>query len=200
MAISERIEKNIDFFAGKYRVRVKTRQGEIRQYFDDVEAARRSLKRIRKAHPPRIENGILQQPRKGTSHPRTGVVRAIRVDRRKPSNPHYLAFSVNWKDENGKNHVSSFQAGNVDTVTPADIKHAEQTAIAFREAYEYARHNNLKFKPEAFSAWRSLQCYPWSSTSDWRSTAAEQVRNNPDIVAPLTKAAIKAFLSGPTKA
>lgn len=199
MAISERLEKNIDFFAGKFRVRVKTKQGEIREYCETETEARRVLNRIRKKHPPRVAHGILQVPFRGTSHPRTGVVKQFRVDRRKPSHPKYLVFAVSWQDETGKNRMSSFQAGNVESITPAEIRHAEQTAIAFREAYEHARLNNLKFNPQAFSQWRSLQCYPWTSLSDWKSTAATQVKENPEIVDPLSKAAIKAFLSGPVQ-
>lgn len=199
MSISQRLEKNIDFFAGKFRVRVKTKQGEIREYCETAEEARKILKRIRKSHPPRIENGVLKVAHRGTSHPKTGVVKHLRIDRRKKGNPEYLAFSVSWQDESGRNRVTSFQAGNVANVEPSDVKHAERTAIAFRDAYEAARLNNKPFVPAAFAAWRTLQCYPWTSITEWKQTAAIQVEDNPEVIATLPKASVAAFLAGPIK-
>lgn len=197
MSANQRVAENIDLFHGKYRVRLKGPHGEIRRYFDDLAAAERELAKLRRRYPKRIQHGIQQVPSEGTSHPRVGVTRRLRIDRRKAAQPTYLVFSVNWKDADGRLRITGFQAGNSETVTAQEERHAEQTAVAFREAYEWARINNLKFRPEAFSCWRSVQCYPWRNPRDWSVSAKEVVSSHPDTADELSAAVLRAFLQGP---
>lgn len=93
---------------------------------------------------------------------RVGITRYQRVDRRKPGNPRYVTFGVNWVDENGKRKTKSFQAGRVEDITYADEVYAANTAEAFRLDYEWSRVLGYIFQPEKYDNWRKQPCFPFA--------------------------------------
>lgn len=78
-----RIDANLYFADGRYRVHVKHQGNQVLEYFRDEASARARLKAIRRDIPARIVNGILRQPLKCRSSIRTGVIRRVAFDKRR---------------------------------------------------------------------------------------------------------------------
>lgn len=155
-------ERNIDPFGRKFRLRMKTPDGEIRETFDNLDAAISRRVELRTIYPDTLAHRFRarRMPTKG-SHERVGVCRTVKTDRRKAGKSRYLVYAVNWIDTAGRKRVTSFQAGPESEVTAAEERHAELTAIAFREAYEYARMQGTAFDQKLFAEWRLARCYPF---------------------------------------
>lgn len=92
---------------------------------------------------------------------RVGVTCYTHVDKRKAGHPEYLRFGVNWTDATGKRRTKSFQAGPLETLTPADKLHAANTANAFRTEWEHCQSTGTLFDPARYADWRQQRLYPF---------------------------------------
>jgi hypothetical protein len=77
----------------------------------------------------------------------------------------FVAYTVSWVNALGENRVTSFQAGREDTLTPEQEAHAHQTALAFREDWEFCQDTGTPFDPLPYKAWRRVTCYPFTATA-----------------------------------
>jgi hypothetical protein len=127
--------------------------------FQSLTAARRWRNAIDRQHPSTVQCGLrtAPMPTKATGLP-VGVSRAEKADRRGADG--YVVFSVNWR-QSGSTRVKSFQAGPVGVLTAEEERRARESAIAFRACYEWCVLNKWVFRPEWFSAWRTLVCFPF---------------------------------------
>ena len=101
---------------------------------------------------------------KKTKEP-VGVTRYINNDLRSSALRKYLRYSVLWHDERGAVRNKSFQAGNVELLTPAEIRHAAQTAKAFRKNWEWCHSRGLRFDPSVYDGWKDKRLYPFRPPS-----------------------------------
>lgn len=112
--------------------------------------------------PTRATNGLRCRPMPGKrSGCPVGISAAIRSDRRKQGHPRYLAFSVAYRKPNGRVTNKVFQVGNIETITPADSRHAALTAQACRNEYAWCRAQKRPFDPRRYADWRNTAHYPF---------------------------------------
>lgn len=91
-----------------------------------------------------------------------GISASLRRDRRKMWEPRYLVFSVAYTNAQGKKTNKVFQAGNIESITPADHRHAALTAQACRDEWVWCRTHGQRFNPAKYGAWRTDKLYPFS--------------------------------------
>jgi hypothetical protein len=96
---------------------------------------------------------------------RVGIHRAIKHGRHRNADTWYVVFMINWIDDQGRTRNKTFYAGNVDTLTDADERHAYQTALAFREHWEHCQDTHTPFDPTKYKRWHQVTCYPFVATS-----------------------------------
>lgn len=170
-------QRNIDFFSGRFRLRIKPPgHDEIRESFDTLKAAVARRNELRLQFPDTLLHRFRSKPMNSkASYGRVGISRTEKVDHRKAGKPRYVVFAVNWIDDSGRKRVTAFQAGNAAVVTKADLRRAERTAVAFREAYEYARLHGMRFQPGYYVNWRSMQCYPFVPPEPQATAASTRV-------------------------
>lgn len=150
--------RNIDLFNGRFRLRLKTPKGEVRQSFESLDEALIARHRIRLEYPERAQRLRRRAlPHKTSSLP-AGVSRTEKASR---GNSVYVVYQVSWVDTSGKGRVTSFQAGAVHSMTGKDEAHAKRTAIAFRKAYEFATEHGMGFYPDFYRQWKDVQCFPF---------------------------------------
>ena len=88
-----------------------------------------------------------------------GITRYYRTDKRRQNRPQYMVFGVNYIKSDGHNTSKSFQVGNIENITKAQIKHAELTATAFRKEYENCFKNNKIFNTDKYLNWPEIILY-----------------------------------------
>lgn len=64
----------------------------------------------------------------------------------------------------GKRKIKSFHVGVVGVASVDIDEHAKQTAMAFRQEYEWCTREGVEFKPEKYDGWRTVVMYPFVVT------------------------------------
>lgn len=112
--------------------------------------------------PTRATSGLRSRP---MPHKRSGcpvgISAAIRSDRRNQGRSRYLVFSVAYRKPDGRVTNKVFQVGNIETITPADSRHAALTAQACRDEYAWCRAQKRPFDPRSYADWRNTTRYPF---------------------------------------
>lgn len=96
-----------------------------------------------------------------TSMPRVGVTRYLTVDNRRAGSGMYIRYGVCWTDPQGYRRIKNFQAGRADDADHALDLRAGQTAVAFRDEWEYCIDHGRPFDPGKYSNWRAQRLYPF---------------------------------------
>lgn len=92
---------------------------------------------------------------------RAGITRYVTSDKRRIGEPLYLRYGVSFVDETGRKRVKSFQVGRFSDVTWQEDMHASNTAIAFREHWEFCVDHGLVFDPDHYAGWKEKDMYPF---------------------------------------
>lgn len=168
--------RNIDLFNGRFRLRLKTPKGEVRQSFASLDEALIARHSIRLTYPERAQRLRHRALPHKTSNLPAGV---SRVEKRSRGSAIYVVYQVSWVDAAGKGRVTSIQAGAIHSMTAKDETHAKRTAIAFRKAYEYATEHGLVFYPAFYRQWKHVQCYPFRPPAAAEAQVAAQAVESP---------------------
>ena len=158
---------------GAYQVRVVSDGCERSATFlwSDYENKELALKaavewrdKIRKLHPSKYIS-VMGFRKKVLGHKksffRVGVSRVHKTYKDRDGNPSVLRFQVNYVSPLGKPRIKTFEVGRLDTFGLAEELHAANTAIAFREHWEYCIENALPFETNKYLGWKSKILYPF---------------------------------------
>ena len=121
----------------------------------------RELRRLTSAGLMR-RSGLRSRPMSGKlSACPVGISASIRGDKRKRSGTKYLAYQVAYVTTTGAKTNKTFQVGNVDVITLADMRHAARAAMACRDEYVWCREKNRPFTLARYRNWRHDKVYPF---------------------------------------
>lgn len=118
---------------------------------------------LEKLPPPANKRGryLLVKCRPDPSVARVGVTRYLTADSRRVGSTMYVRYGVCWTDPQGHRRIKNFQAGRADDFDHALDLRAGQTAVAFRDEWEYCIDHGIAFDPGRYRNWRAQRLYPF---------------------------------------
>lgn len=136
----------------------RRRYGSREKALAEAVAYRDELFEILGANRPKGAPRLSPMPHKRRGQ-RNGVTSVVSYDKRRDCT--YRTFKAYYKDLFGKPRTRSFYVGCVDQISNEQIRHAEQTANAFRDEYEWCWENDRVFVPTRYRDWKQRRLYPF---------------------------------------